>query len=803
MRSYTLLILLLSSITSISQNCNNTLFGSVVDLHDGSNLLGAVLVIEGSEQVVVTDLDGKFKIPNLCNEKYLIQVSHAECRTIGFLVDVKGDVRKTFKLEHHLEELNQVIISGKAYRRKSETISEKTLSKEALERFSSGSLGDALNSLSGVSSLNTGNSVVKPMIHGLHSSRVVIINNGVRVEDQEWGAEHAPNIEINAIGNLTLIKGASALQYVGNAIGGLIVAEAAKVPVKDTLYGHFSSTGVSNGRGVSMTSQLTKSTQSGWFGTLQGTWKRFGDFEAPEYVLSNTGSFVRNASLQVGLNKFDYGFEAYYSIFQNKLGILRASHVGGAGDQLSALESNVPLRINDFTYDISAPKQEVTHHLARIKGFKNINNLGKLSLQYDYQRNNRLEFDIRRGSDKFDAALDLELQTHSLMLDFISPLRDEIEWKAGLMARYQNNYAANTGIRRLIPDYDKYDLGLYGIVERQLQDNWLLEAGGRFDFVHMNVFKFYRSSFWESRNYDKLFPEIVVPETKDGEFGYQILTNPKFNFYNVSATVGTTYSFGNGAKVLLNYSLASRAPNPSELFSEGLHHSASRIEMGDLRFNSEVGHKLALTFQQEGEKFRFYISPFINRINDFILIEPTEIRQTIRGNFQVWEYRQTDAELYGFDMDVMYDFSEKFCFKHQFSLVKGYDRLRDEPLISMPPANTKNEMIYQDKNFHDLRISLQSEYVFRQNEYPNNNFEVFIPQSETFREIDVSTPPDAYHLLNLNSSMTFRKHKKSFIKVELIVTNLLDKSYRNYLNRLRLYADDLGRNVLLNIKFNY
>ena len=803
MRLYHLCVLLLCSSISFSQICKNTLEGAVVDLHDGSSLVDATIVVEGANQAVMTDLNGKFTVFNLCHDSYVIQVSHPECQTIGFLVDVKEDVQKTFKLEHHLEELNQVIISGKAYQSKSKTISEKTLAKEALEPFSSGSLGDALNSLSGVSSLNTGNSVVKPIIHGLHSSRVVIINNGVRVEDQEWGAEHAPNVDINAIGNLTLIKGASALQYGGNAIGGLIVAEAAKVPVKDTLYGHFASTGVSNGRGVSMTSQLTKSTQSGWFGTLQGTWKRFGDFEAPDYVLSNTGSFVRNASLQFGLNKFDYGFEAYYSIFQNKLGILKAAHLGGAGDQSRALESDVPLVINDFTYDISVPKQEVTHHLARIKGFKNINNLGKLSLQYDYQRNNRLEFDIRRGSDKFDAALDLELQTHSLMLDFMSPMRDEIEWKAGLMARYQNNYAANTGIRRLIPDYDKYDLGLYGIVERQLQDNWLLEAGGRFDFVHMNVFKFYRTSFWESRNYDKLFPEIVVPETKEGEFGSQILTNPKFNFYNVSATMGTTYFFGKGLKVLLNYSLASRAPNPSELFSEGLHHSAARIEIGDLRFHSEVGHKLALTFQQEGEKFRFYVSPFINRINDFILMEPTEIRQTIRGNFQVWEYRQTDAELYGFDMDAMYDFSEKFCFKHQFSLIKGYDRLREDPLMSMPPANTKNEVVYQDKNFHDVRISLQSEYVFRQNEYPNNNFEVFIPESETFREIDVSTPPDAYHLLHFNSSMTFKIHKKSFVKVGLIVTNLLDKSYRNYLNRLRLYADDLGRNILLNIKFNY
>jgi iron complex outermembrane receptor protein len=804
MRSYTLLILLFSSIISISQNCNNTLFGSVVDLHDGSNLLGAVLVIEGSEQVVVTDVDGKFIIPNLCNEKYLIQVSHAECRTIGFVVDVKGNMSKTFELEHHLEELNQVIVSGKAYKTKSKTIYEKTLSKSDLERFSSGSLGDALNSLSGVSSWNTGNLIVKPMINGLHSSRVVLINNGVRVQDQEWGAEHAPNLDINSVGNLTLIKGAGALQYGGDAIGGLIVAEAEKVPVKDSIYGKFSSTAVSNGRGMSMNSQLTKSYQSGWYATLQGTWKRFGDFEAPEYVLSNTGSFERNASLQVGLNNFNHGFEVYCSIYRNKMGILRASHLGGSEDLFRALQSDKPLVINDFTYDINAPKQDVKHYLARIKGFRKFHDFGKLSIQYDYQRNNRLEFDIRRGEDKGDASLDLQLDTQSVMLDLDARLNDATNLKSGIMARYQNNFAdPDTGFRRLIPDYNKYDLGIYGIATYQWNDNWLLEAGGRFDFVHMNVFKFYRTSFWELRNYDKLFPEIVVPETVDGEFGSQVLTNPEFNFHNVSATIGAVYSLGEDSRFLLNYSLASRAPNPSELFSEGLHHSASRIELGDLRFKSEIDSKFTLTFQQETKKFSFYFSPFINTINDFILIEPIRIQKDLRGSFQVWEYRQTDAQLFGFDLDASYFFSEKFRFQHQFSLVKGYDRTRKEPLINMPPANTKNELVYQNKSIFNLRLALQSEYVFRQNEYPDNDFQVFIAGLGTAEDVAISATPDAYHLLNFNSSMGFRINKKSEVKVGVAITNLLNTSYRNNLNRLRYYADDLGRNVLLNIKFNY
>ena len=799
MHKYALLILLFSSITSISQNCDNTLSGRVTDLHDGSLLIGATLVVAGTDQAVQTDFDGKFVLSNLCNNTYSIQVSHPHCLTKGFSLKISGNTAKSFKLEHHLEELNQVTIEGKAYSNKSKTILENTISKEELERFSSGSLGDALNSLSGVSSLNTGNTVIKPLINGLHSSRVVIINNGVRMQDQEWGAEHAPNVDINSVGNLTLIKGAGALQYSGDAIGGVIVAESSKVPVKDSLYGKTLLTAASNGRGASLTSQLTKSYQNGWHATLQGTLKRFGDFEAPHYVLSNTGIFERNASFNVGLNRFDYSIEAYYSLFKNEIGILRASHLGGAQDQIRAINSDRPLIINDFTYQINEPRQDVTHHLARIKGFKRFDSFGKVSLQYDFQRNNRLEFDIRRGADSDKASLDLQLDTHTLLLDLDSHLTDAISLKTGIMGRYQNNFAdPNTGVRRLIPDYDKYDLGIYALADYRLNDQWLLEAGGRFDYTYMDVFKFYRTSFWESRNYDQLFPEIVVEELDN-----QVLTNPKLNFYNGSGTFGAAYSFGEDYKLFFNYSIASRAPNPSELFSEGLHHSASRIELGDLRFNSEIGHKVSLTFQRDNDIFSFSVNPYINTISNFIVIEPTEIQQTVRGNFQVWEYRQTNAQLLGVDVDASYAFAKNFRLNNQFSLVKGYDRNRYEPLTSMPPVNTKNEIVYQNSEFNNIRLSLQSEYNFRQNEFPDNNFEVFIPETQTMEVVDLSTPPDAYHLFNFNSSIDFKATKTATLTVGFGITNVMNTSYRNYLNRLRYYADDLGRNFLFNLKINY
>ena len=798
MRTYALVVLLLAQLTTASHNCSLTLSVKVIDLHDVSLLSGATLVVAETETVVQTSLDGVYSISNLCpNTSYSIKVLHSSCTPKTFSLKISGDSVRDFKLEHHLEELNEIILEGKAYENKTTTVLEKNINQETLEQYSAGTLGDALNSLSGVSSLNKGNGIVKPIINGLHSSRIIMINNGVRMQDQEWGKEHAPNIDVNSVGRLTLVKSASALQYGGDAMGGIIIAEGPKVAIKDSLYGKTMLFGASNGRGGGITSQLTKSFENGIYGTAQGTFKRFGDVEAADYVMSNTGLYEKDMSLRIGLNRFNYGIEGYYSYFNTDIGILRSSHAHGAADQIRAIESDIPLTIREFTYDIGYPKQNVTHQLSRIKAFKNLGDY-TLEIQYDYQLNRRFEYDIRVGNDRDKPALDLKLDTHTILIDLNGSFED-LNFKSGIMGRFQTNFAnPETGIRRLIPDYDKYDFGLYTVLDKKINDKFEIETGVRFDYSYMDVFKFYKNSIWEERGYDILFADLVIEE-----FSNQVLVNPELEFKNLSATLGFNYKIDDNNTLFINHALSSRAPNPAELFSDGLHHSIARIEVGDLRFKSEVGNKTSITYSHVGKTFNFSINPFINNIRDFIVIEPVEIRETIRGNFQVWEYRQTDAKLIGVDIDASFSISDKINLNHQLSIVKGYDNTMNEPLINMPPVNTKNEISYNNKKLKNLKISLQSEYVFAQNEFPNNNFEVYLPITETYEEVDISSTPDAYHLLNLNASMDFKTSKKSSLSVGLGINNLLNTSYRNYLNLLRFYSYDMGRNFLLNLKLNY
>ena len=129
---------------------------------------------------------------------------------------------------------------------------------------------------------------------------------------------------------------------------------------------------------------------------VKASYKRAGDFKAPDYNLTNTGNELRSFSVNTGFNSLEKGFDVYYSYLKNEIGILRASHIGNVEDLVNAINSQQPLVIDNFTYNINPPKQEVTHQILKTNFYKRFKRLGKLNIQYDYQKNRRFEFDLRK-----------------------------------------------------------------------------------------------------------------------------------------------------------------------------------------------------------------------------------------------------------------------------------------------------------------------------------------------------------------------------------------------------------------------
>ena len=232
---------------SQAQICYLTFAGRILDQHDDSALSHALISIEELNVSTFSDQDGRFSFDHLCLGTYTLSVIHAQCNARSFSIKLKDNSFKTLKLEHHYEELNEVLLSGSSEGLVS--AAKEVIDAGTIERSSNQSLGDLVSEVTGVSGFSFGNTVIKPSIHGLHSSRVTIMNNGVRMEDQEWGAEHAPNVDVNLAHSIEIIKNASALQYSGDAIGGFVILKPQRIPIKDTLYGKARLSAQDNGRG--------------------------------------------------------------------------------------------------------------------------------------------------------------------------------------------------------------------------------------------------------------------------------------------------------------------------------------------------------------------------------------------------------------------------------------------------------------------------------------------------------------------------------------------------------------------------
>jgi iron complex outermembrane recepter protein len=199
------------------------------------------------------------------------------------------------------------------------------------------------------------------------------------------------------------------------------------------------------------------------------------------------------------------------------------------------------------------------------------------------------------------------------------------------------------------------------------------------------------------------------------------------------------------------------------------------------------------------------INPFLHYISNFMYLRPIGFETTIRGAFPVWEFQQTNARLIGLDFHSTWNIHSNWQHKFSFAYVNGEDLSKNQPLIDMPPMTISTSIQYKKPEWNGLLLELQSETVFRQYRYPNFNFETDIIVDGEFVPVlvDISTPPKAYQLFHFYSEMKVKTFKNLDTTIALSVQNMLNTNYRDYLNRQRFFVDEMGRNIQLQLKFNY
>lgn len=749
-----------------AQQCTIKITGHVENAETHEKLAGASIRVVELDTLLMSDEKGDFVLENLCAGSYTFEISHISCLPYTEKIAINRSRHIDFHLQHDKEALEEVVISGV----KSTAVSgySEGISGRELNQYKGMSISEALAGINGVTLLQTGSTIAKPVIHGLHGSRVLTINNGVRQEAQQWGNEHAPEIDPFIAENMTVVKGVESLKYGSDAIAGVVLVEPAALkyndkPVGEFITGYFTN----NSQWVAAANyeQKFKNLPALSY-RIQGSFKKAANINTPGYRLNNTGLQEQNISILTGWKKENYTLEAYYSRFQNSTGIFTGSHIGNLTDLLEAIEAAKPadVYLGEKGYAIGRPKQDALHHLLKLKGVY-YNGENKFQLIVGFQDNLRKEYNVTRNQQSNLPQQELSLQTLSEDLSWDHPSIGNLKGTAGISMsqKLQRTYG-----RYFMPNFDAFSTGAY-LIESWRSGGLNIQGGARFD--HKKI------------------------STKRLRFNNTEI-NHDFNYTTIGGALNARYVFNNNLKVNVMTTLAGRAPDVNELLSDGIHHGTASYELGDINLKVEKAFNtgFGIEYNSFNELFSASLFAYNNQIKDFIYRKPVpdEPVLTVAGAFPKIVYGQTNARLQGIDASIGYRFSKAVKFDSKVSLLRAKDKVLNDWLVLMPSDRLSQQIMIDLKNssrFVNNYIRLEFNSVLKQNR---------IPEKGNVKT-DYKLPPEGYNLTNLHASTSF-KIAHTPVELSAGVNNLFNISYREYLNSFRYFTDDMGRNFIVRIK---
>lgn len=761
---------LLFAVTVQAQStaCDCFIQGVVRDHHSHLPIAGATVLIEGQNKGVFTDEKGNYRLSGLCPGNYVLESRIVGYQSVKQTINLHAGHKEDFDLEEDEVHLHAVEISAnRTDAPSSQPLT--TLAGSELTQTRGQSLAESLKGITGINTLQTGSSIAKPVIHGLHSNRVLIMNNGVRQEGQQWGSEHAPEIDPFVAQRVSVVKGAAGVRYGSDAIGGVILVEPDELPFNQPLSGEVNLVGFSNGKqGVaSGTLQGGIKGLEGFGWRAQGTFKRGGNIETPHYFLDNTGIREKNFSIGTGYRRKGFGVDLFYSRFNTQLGIFSGAHIGSITDLMAVINNGEPLIKSGFSYSLGRPYQDVTHDLLKAEAHYHFADGNRIQWTFAKQMNDRSEYDLHRPRNDSLAALnrpELNFRLTTLTNDLIwdhKPLFGKLAGQVGLSTLYQYNMMSG---RPLIPNFDQLTMGLFWI-ERWVKNNWEIEGGARYDLRWLTVYRFVN----------------------------KVKVTDRFDFGNASGTLGVTRILNERLSARLNVGTAWRAPNVSELFSDGVHHGSAAYEQGDASIKPEQAFNNIASVVYTGNRLKVEIGGYFNYINRFIYLKPqAEPIQTVRGAFPFFKYTQTNATFTGVDLSATTKVWRGLSWITKLSYLHAYDVKSDNYLVTIPPNRWGNQLKYEwDRLGKATKVFAQvgNLLVAEQKKVPANS--------------DFLVPPSGYSLWSAQVGATIPLSSGQEFEISLVGQNLLDKAYRDYMNRFRYYTDEMGRNITLRIKWKF
>ncbi|NBC02846.1 MAG: TonB-dependent receptor plug domain-containing protein [Bacteroidetes bacterium] len=773
-----------------------TVSGKVSDIETGESLPFAVVKFIGINRVITADENGEFTLSGICPGDYKIEVSFVGYETQIFEKSVDDESNIELQLKNKINEFETLNVTARrALERGTEAISQTQITKSDFSSNPTRSVASVLSDVQGVTFSSAGSNVQLPVIHGLRGNRILVLNNGLKHGFQNWGPDHAPEIDLSGVDNITVVKGAAGVRYGPEAIGGAVIVESDPMFFNQPFEASLGTGYRSNGRGY-FTQLENGAGFSKWSYHFGGSLTRFGDRQAPDFSLTNSG---KDEKAFHGGTRFQSGpvnAKVFYSFVDQELALLRTSVAESGNLFIRSINSDEPVFIRPFSYDINEPKQENQHHLGKVEINWQYSDKASINIRAGRQFNFHKEFDVRRNADL--PITDLDLITDDVQLEWKHPDWFDLDGMIGVqLFRQSNENNPGTNTTAFIPNYNVHRYSAF-LVEGKEFGNNTAEVGLRVDFEENSV---------------------------RGRQTNQDLFADEFSFFNFTASVGWIHRFSERSQIKTNFGTAWRSPNMAELFSFGQNGFKGTFGLLRYRFNSdnmlrtdqvtpfdksgksvEKGLKWISEWNFTTDNHQLVSTVYSNLIRDFIFEKPVNIIGTVRGPLPIFIIDQADSFFLGTDITWKHQYSSRLTGTFGASYLYSRNIENNEPLINQPPAKTDYSFSYTTDGglgfFDSFKFNLSTSYTFKQFDAPrtirpedivNGNVEIR-SDSEIF---DFKDAPSGYFLVNTSVHTSFGNFSGS-----LEIQNLLNTSYRDYLNEMRLFADEPGMNISLSIFYN-
>lgn len=741
------LLLFLGFFFTVLASAQHSVSGIVFADSSGTPLTGVEVTIPDLRLSELSKSDGRFHFRGIATDHVLLQFKHLGYKTQLLTLWFYSDTSIKVVMQVSAIEGHEVVITGNLTGSEHEETSAPVyfVGKEEMREDAPGNVIDAIARTPGVSQVSTGPQVSKPVVRGLGFNRVLVLHDGIRQEGQQWGDEHGVEIDAFSADRIEILRGPASLIYGSDAMGGVINILEPFPAAWNSLEGELLFDFHENARQYGFSSFI-QGNNNGFLWRFRASYKDAGNYRTPSEIIYNSLFNEMDASAMLGLQKkWGYSHNSF-SVYRSQMGLME-------GDTVP--EELLKSRI------FGLPFQSVQHRkfTSRTHILKEMYHVDILA---GFQHNIREEFEVSPDT----AGLHFNLYSSTLDLQFHWPRQDGWEYIFGLNGMYQVNRIGGEEV--LIPEFEIADAGIFFFTKRTWNKN-TFSMGARYSYRNMKVHRAFRG------------PMSFFMDTTH-------------HFHGPSFSIGVTSKFRETVSLKNSLSSGFRAPNPFELYAQGVHEGTRRFEYGNPFLKQEMSFQYDLGLIIERKKIHFEPAFFANLISNYsyLIRLPNTFYIQNGDTLESWFFLQSDASLYGFEIMLDWHPMELLHIRNVFSWVEGRNILSGADLPMIPPPRLVTDI--------KLEIPVRTPHE----KWGKAWFKITGDlNAEQYRVAEFETPSKPYLLLHFGTGIT-RKMRHAELKFRLSIQNILNTEYAPHLSRLR-YFDiyNPGRNFVIGIEMPF